>query len=137
MGSKALLFGAISLIVGVYAISLKNVQVTGMQTAQSHVNRVQKERLVDAALSLALDDVQKNGSSSKTVTGRHALGGPIDYTVIHETGTTAEIDITVNVGGNGNGRVVVAQVEQAKKKSGFRKVHRGDWRVLSVFVKKG
>jgi hypothetical protein len=137
MGSKALLFGAISLIVGVYAISLKNVQVTGMQTAQSHVNRVQKERLVDAALSLALDDVQKNGSSSKTVTGRHALGGTIDYTVIHETGTTAEIDITVNVGGNGNGRVVVAQVEQAKKKSGFRKVHRGDWRVASVFVKKG
>jgi hypothetical protein len=133
--SKVLLVGATSLIVGVYAISLKNVQTTGLQTAQSHVSRMQNERLVDAALSLALDDVQKHGSYDKTVTGRHALGGTIDYTVIRKTSSTAEIDITVKI--SGKDRIVVAQVEQAKKKSGYRKVHRGDWRVASVFVKKG
>jgi hypothetical protein len=134
--SKVLLVGATSLIVGVYAISLKNVQTTGLQTAQSLVNRLQKERIVDAALSLALDDVQKHGSHDKTVTGKHALGGTIDYTVIRKSSSSAEIDLTVTIA-NGTGRIVVAQVEQAKKKSGYRKVHRGDWRVASVFVKKG
>jgi hypothetical protein len=147
--SKTLLISATMLIVGVYAISLKSVQTTGMQTAQSQVNRLQKERLVDAALSIALDDTKKRFESNdhdyalrfdgdrKTVTGKSALGGTINYTVIRKTNSTAEIDITVNVGGNGSGRIVVAQVEQAKKKSGYRKVHRGDWRVASVFVKKG
>lgn len=142
--SKVLLVGATSLIVGVYAISLKNVQTTGMQTAQSQVSRMQNERLVDAALSIALDDTKasfagntlKHNGDSKVVTGKSALGGTIAYTVIRKTNSTAEIDITVKVG-NAKDRIVIAQVEQAKKKSGYRKVHRGDWRVASVFVKKG
>jgi hypothetical protein len=143
--SKVLLVGATSLIVGVYAISLKNVQTTGMQTAQSYVNRMQKERLVDAALSIALDDTKasfsnntlKHNGDTKVVTGKSALGGAINYTLIRKTNSTAEIDITVTTTGNGTSRIVVAQVEQQKKNHGYRKVHRGDWRVASVFVKKG
>jgi len=142
--SKTLLVSATMLIVGVYAISLKNVQTTGMQTAQSQISRMQYERLVDAALSISLDDtkssfasnVLKKTGDSKTVTGKPALGGTITYTVIRKSNTTAEIDITVKI--SGKDRVVVAQVEQpgSKKKGGYRKVQRGDWRVASVFVKK-
>jgi hypothetical protein len=142
--SKVLLVGATSLIVGVYAISLKNVQTTGFQTAQGQVDRLNNERLVDAALSIALDDtkasfaaniLKKNGDT-KTINGKSALGGTIGYTVIRKTNSTAEIDISVTSSA-GNHRIVVAQVEQSKKNSGYRKVHRGDWRVASVFVKKG
>jgi hypothetical protein len=147
--SKTLLVSATMLIVGVYAISLKNVQATGMQTAQSQISRMQYERLVDAALSISLDDtkasfsnnVLKNINDKKTITGKPALGGTIDYTITrkndHLSPNTAEIKITVRI--SGKDRVVVAQVEQpqTKKKGGYRKVQRGDWRVASVFVKKG
>jgi hypothetical protein len=142
--SKVLLVGATSLIVGVYAISLKNVQTTGMQTAQSQVERINSERLVDAALSLALDDaresfavniLKKNGDT-KTVNGKSAFGGTITYTVTRKTNSTAEINLTV-MSSSGNNRIVVAQVEQSHKQNGYRKVHRGDWCVASVFVKKG
>ena len=80
--SKVLLVGATSLIVGVYAISLKNVQSNNMQTAQSQVARIQNERLVDAALVLALDRVKNTGGIvNSTVTGMHAFGADINYTI--------------------------------------------------------
>jgi hypothetical protein len=142
--SKVLLVGATSLIVGVYAISLKNVQTTGMQTAQSQVDRITSERMVDAALSLALDDTRasfannilKKSGDTKTVNGKPAFGGTIGYTVTRKSNSTAEINLTVS-SSSGKNKVVVAQVEQARKNHGYRKVHRGDWRVASVFVKKG
>jgi hypothetical protein len=142
--SKVLLVGATSLIVGVYAISLKNVQTTGMQTAQSQVDRISNERLVDAALSLALDDAKssfanntlRQNGDTKVVSSKSALGGTIGYKLVRKSNSTAEIDITVS-SSSGMNRIVVAQVEQTKKNHGYRKVHRGDWRVASVFVKKG
>lgn len=146
MGSsaKVLLVGATSLIVGVYAISLKSVQTTSLQTAQSHVSQMQYERLVDAALSLALDDtkssfsanVLKHNGDTKTITGKSALGGTISYTIVRNSSSSAELDITVKI--SGRDRIVVAQVDQpgSKKKNAYRKVQRGDWRVESVFVKK-
>ena len=141
--SKTLLVSATMLIVGVYAISLKNVQVTGMQTAQSQVSRMQYERLVDAALSISLDDAKasfanntiNSSNPTKVVSEKLALGGTMTYTITRVSSTTATINITVKI--TGKDRIVVAQVEQVKKKGGYRKVHRGDWRVASVFVKKG
>ena len=141
--SKTLLVSATMLIVGVYAVSLKSVQTIGMQTAQSQVSRMQYERLVDAALSIALDDTKSSFASNilnsnnptKQVNNKSALGGKIEYTIILKSNSTAEIDITVRI--SGQNIVAVAQVEQLKKKSGYRNVHRGDWRVASVFVKKG
>jgi len=141
MGSSAkiLLVGATSLIVGVYAISLKSVQSAGMDSAQSQMNQMQNERLVDAALSLALDDVKKHGlpaSGVREVIGKQALGGTIDYSIK----TTGEIDLTLKrLNKNGewkNVSLAVANVEQATKKHGYRKIHRGDWRVASVYVKR-
>jgi hypothetical protein len=116
-----------------------------MQTAQSHVNRMQNERLVDAALSIALDDTKSSFASNvinsthptKQVNNKSALGGKISYTILRKSSSTAEINMTVKI--SEKDRVVVAQVEQpgSKKKIGYRKIQRGDWRVASVFVKKG
>jgi hypothetical protein len=140
--SKVLLVGATSLIVGVYAISLKNVQTTGMQTAKSQVDRMQNERLVDAALILALDKVKNTGGNiNTTVSGAQALGGDITYTISHANGDRATIQMTVTKGDFS--KTVKATVEKIsrfkvngldKQKQGFRKLHRGDWQLTSLFV---
>jgi hypothetical protein len=138
--SKVLLVGATSLIVGVYAISLKNVQTTGMQTAQSQVNRMQNERLVDAALILALNEVKKTGGNeNKTVTGAHAFGADITYTISHANGDNANILLTITKGNFTE--TVKALVERIQvshgHKKGMRKSHRGNWQLTNAFVQRG
>jgi hypothetical protein len=148
--SKVLLVGATSLIVGVYAISLKSVQTTGMQTAQSQVNRLQNERLVDAALILALNKVKStNGLTAVTDVHASVMGGDITYSVIlpsdpKDKGDIATINLTVTKGGLT--KIVVANVEKIaqskghgkdKQKKGYRKLHRGDWQLTNAFIKRG
>jgi len=145
--SKVLLVGATSLIVGVYAISLKNVQTTGMQTAQSRVDRMQNERLVDAALILALDKVKNTGgnfSTPVTVTGKHALGADISYTISNGDGDTATIFLTITKGSfKETVKATVEKISQSKghgrdrQKRGYRKMHRGDWQLTNAFVQRG
>ena len=145
--SKVLLVGATSLIVGVYAISLKNVQSTGFQTAQSQVNRMQNERLVDAALILALDKVKNTGGSFPTpvaVTGKKALGADITYTISNGDGENATILLTITKGGfTQTVKATVAKLTSGKdkdkihQKTGYRKLHRSDWQITSVFVQRG
>jgi hypothetical protein len=139
--SKVLLVGATSLIVGVYAISLKNVQTTGMQTAQSQVNRIQNERLVDAALVLAIDGVKSSGGNFPTpltVTGKHTLGADISYTLTGN-GSTGTILLTITRGDFT--QIVKATVEKIQSqhghKRGLRKLHRGDWQLTNAFVQRG
>lgn len=135
--SKVLLVGAISLIVGVYAISLKGVQTLSMQTAQSYVNRVQNERMVDAALILALDQVKNTGGSvTTTPTVRHALGADITYSISNVDSAKATIFLTITKGGFAEN--VKANVEKiSHQKNGYRKLHRGDWQLASVFIQHG
>jgi len=143
--SKVLLVGATSLIVGVYAISLKNVQTIGMRNAQSQVNRMQNERVVDAALILALDKVKNTGGFvNTTVTGKHALGADITYTISNANGDTATILLTITR--NGFTETIKALVEKIsttkghgkdRQKRGYRKMHRGDWQLDNAFVQRG
>jgi len=143
--SKVLLVGATSLIVGVYAISLKNVQTDNFKVAQSRVDLVQNERLVDAALTLALDKVKKTGGSmNTTVSGKKVLGGDVSYSITSANGKLAKIVLTVSK--NGTVRRVNATVEKIEpsagpgktsQKQGFRKIHRGNWQVTSVFNVRG
>ena len=138
--SKVLLVGATSLIVGVYAISLKNVQTAGMQTAQSHVNRMQEERLVDAAVIMAINDVKNSGGNeNKAVTGAHALGADITYSISGANGNHANIFLTITKGGFTT--TVKAKVERISgshgPKQGMRKLHRGIWQLTNAFVQRG
>lgn len=143
--SKILLVGATSLIVGVYAISLKNVQTAGMLTAQAHVDRMQNGRLVDAALILALDKVKNtDGNVNTTVTGKHALGADVTYTIQNADGDKVTIILTVTKGSfSQKVRATAEKIEQSKghgkdrQKQGYRKMHRGDWQLTSAFVQNG
>jgi hypothetical protein len=140
--SKVLLVGATSLIVGVYAISLKNVQTTGMQTAQFKVSRMQNERVVDAALILALDKVKNaNGNFPQplTVTGAHALGADLSYTI--QSQGNDKVLVTLTISRNSITQTVKAVIEKTQsshsQKRGFRKSHRGNWQLSNAFVQRG
>jgi predicted solute-binding protein len=152
MGSsaKVLLCGATSLIVGVYAISLKNVQTTSMQTAQSKVNRMQSERVVDAALVIALNYLKNtNGNTAVDKAQASIMGADVVYSIIlpsrpDDIGDKATINLTVTK--NGFSKSVVANVEKIsqskgqgkdKQKKGIRKLHRGTWQLNNTFVQRG
>jgi hypothetical protein len=143
MGSKALLFGATSLIVGIYAISLKNVQTVSMQTAQSHVNRMQNERLVDAALILALNEVKSTGGNYNTPANNpilgHVLGADISYQIKNADGSTATILLTITKGSfTETVKATVEKIGDSKgHKKGMRKSHRGNWQLSNAFVQRG
>ena len=135
--SKVILVGAISLIVGVYAISLKNVQSNNLTTAVTQVNRVQIERLTDAALSLALHHIVFMGGGSSAEcdwTQVAALGGTVKYKIPTVKNNSATVYITVKTGNDK--KQFKAIMEKKKGKKGYRKVHRGEWLVTSVFATK-
>ena len=135
MGSsaKVLLTGAISLIVGVYAISLKNVQTTNLRVAQSQVDRVQNERLVDAGLVIALDKLKGGKDATGTV---NVLGRTIKYEITPNGIQKASITLTLTEKVDGVDVILMQLNAEAKKdqphKKGFRKIHRGDWQITSV-----
>jgi hypothetical protein len=142
--SKVLLVGATSLIVGVYAISLKNVQTIGLKTAQSQVNQMQNERLVDAALVLALNKVKNTGGNYNTPTygpddaGR-VLGADISYRIKNADGNSATILLTITKGNFTE--IVKATVEKTQgshgHRWGLRRSHRGNWQLTNAFVQRG
>jgi hypothetical protein len=135
--SKVILVGATSLIVGVYAISLKNVQSKNVNTAIVQVNRVQIERLTDAALSLALHHIVFMGGGSSAVcdwTQVAALGGTVKYRIPTVKDCSATVFITVMKDGVSKNFKAIMKKENTRK--GHRKVHRGEWQVTSVFATK-
>jgi len=135
--SRVILVGATSLIVGVYAISLKNVQSNNLKTAVVQVNRVQIERLTDAALSLALHHIVFMGGGSSAQcnwTEVAALGGTVKYKIPSVKNNSATVYITVKTGDLNKNFKAVMEKKQGKK--GYRKVHRGEWLVTSVFATK-
>lgn len=148
--SRVILIGATSLIVGIYAVSLKTIQTNDIQAAMSQVNRVQTERVEDAALRVVVSRIPSNLSYSSFSDSRTALGGGSytyamfrnsysDYPsvshpyVYYWTGTvtlyppvgdpkviTIQADKSVNMGG--------------ATKPGFRRLIRGQYQVTKYFV---
>jgi hypothetical protein len=133
--SKVILVGATSLIVGVYAISLKRAETDGVAAAMKQVKRVQNERTEDAAMRAALSSfVKDRGAKDKSGTVKAIDGTNFTY-AIKARGTTA--DVTVTVLRDGVPKVITAKL--TKKSSGMgqgaRKIRRGDWEITESFVR--
>ena len=77
--SKIVLVGATSLIVGVYAVSLKNVQSNRLMAAYTDVSRVQDRYTVDAALRGALSSFQSYNGIYEVWGTKTLLGGGTYY----------------------------------------------------------
>ncbi len=134
-GSKVVLVGATSLIVGIYSLSLKKVESDYVNASSSRMKVVQLDRLAEATLRLAVNDLA-NGWSAKSVKGKKTLGGSADYT-ISKNGLTYTITATVKV--NGATKTIVATAENATGtvKKSFRSIHRGRYVVTKYYVKNG
>jgi len=134
-GSKVVLVGATSLIVGIYSLSLKKVESDYVKASSSRMKMVQLDRLAEATLRLAVNDLA-NGLSSKSVSGKKTLGGSADYAV-SKSGNTFTITATVKVSGATKTIVATAEKVTGQIKKGFRSIHRGQYVVTKYYVKNG
>lgn len=149
--AKIVLVGAASLVVGIYSVSLKRAQTSGLMTSISHVSRVQTESYEDMALRAALYRVQFNRdqdmSTVYTIASTKTLLGGGTYTydfpniainkVLNITGTvtvtppneaTKTIDLAVS-------RVNSGDPSFPTTKPGHRHFVRGKWQITKAFVR--
>lgn len=131
--SKVILVGATSLIVGVYAISLKKAETERINAALKGVERVQAERTSDAALRTALDAfVRDGGLRDKSGTMKKLDGGTFTYTIRGAGGASPRL--TVFIVRDGKTKKITTTLH--KSTSGFpkgpRRIHRGQWEVTDA-----
>lgn len=153
MGSaaKIVLVGAMSLVVGIYSVSLKRAQTTDLVTSISQVSRVQNESVEDMALRVAVYRVQANRdadmSTVYSISGTKTLLGGGTYTysflniainkVLNIAGT---VTVTVSNGATKTIDVTVSKVNAGdpafpNTKPGHRHFVRGRWQITKAFVR--
>jgi len=131
--SKVILVAATSLIVGTYAVSMKEVQTQQVAAASAEVGRLQDQQTIDAAMRSAIDDYAiKDGGSDSQGTLTAIDGGRFTYAVSRSAKT-----LTVNLTLGGKKMVATAALTRTtgNVKQGSRKIHRGKWEVGSAFVR--
>lgn len=133
--SKIVLVGATSLIVGIYSLSIKRVESSYVSASVNRAKTVQLDRVAEAALRLAVNNLANNPASTKSVRGKKVLGGLVTYRI--EQGNPVTVTATVDIGGTT--KTIVAYVEKAtgQVKKSFRSIHRGKWVVTKYYVRNG
>jgi len=134
--SKVILVGATSLIIGIFAVSLKTIQTNDIKTAMVDTKRVQFEQVQAAAVRSAMYYFVYYGCGNLPLTSKNALGGGT-YSYKFENTTSSATDLTVTVSLDGVSRVITARVENTfglGVNQGPRKMHRGTWQVTKYYV---
>jgi len=137
--SKVVLVGATSLIVGIYALSIKKVETDYVATSAKQVQTVQADRLVEAALRLAVDKIAYyRGSLHKlTKKDQEILGGTVDYDITNGTSTSADLRVTASIGGVTKSVIAHVVKTTGTIKKGLKSIHRGQWTVTKYYVYQG
>lgn len=142
--SKVVLVGATSLIVGIYALSIKRVETDYVGTCARRVQTVQADRLTEAGLRLAVDAIANTNGSLKKLTkiGQKVLGGTVNYDISETSGRkSSSYDLTVTVSIGGVTKRAIAHVEKLKGNdkilNGLKSIHRGHWIVKDYYLQKG
>lgn len=137
--SKVVLVGATSLIVGIYALSIKKVESNYVATAMKRVQTVQADRLAEAGMRFALNRIaNSNGSLNKlTKIGKKVGDGVVNFDISNGTPSSADLTVTVDIGGVT--KTVTAHVERVTGsiKRGLKSIHRGQWIVTKYYVHQG
>ncbi len=153
--SKIILVGATSLIVGIYAVSLKNVQTNDVTTALVDVKRVQFERVQAAAVRSALSVFYAWGAGDLSGTRNALGGGTFSYSFSSHWNSGAWDPRTLSYGAydyanmaitlylDGVPRTITARVERTDLagsygyvKQGPRKMCRASWEVTKYYVQR-
>jgi hypothetical protein len=135
--SKVVLVGATSLIVGIYALSIKKVETDYVATSAKHVAMVQADRLAEAGLRLAVDKIANMNGSLKKLTKKdqYVLGGIVDYNISNGTSSSADLTVTVSIGGVTKSAIAhVVKKDRGKISKGLKSIHRGQWIVTEYYV---
>jgi hypothetical protein len=143
--SKIILIGATSLIVGIYAVSLKKVQTNDINTALVEMKRVQFERVQAAAIRTAIDKFISAPyyGSYDISSSRFQLGNDTTFTYSFtgtDPGVSSSLQVTVYQRNQYNvfvPRIITATVTNTSSggvKQGPRRIHRGTWQVTKYYV---
>ncbi len=144
--SKIILIGATSLIVGIYAVSLKKVQTNDINTALVEMKRVQFERVQAAAIRTAIDKFISNpylGLYDIPPLTRPQLGSDASFTYSFtgtNPGVSSNLQVTVYQRNQYNTLVprtitaTVTNISSGGVKQGPRRIHRGTWQVTKYYV---
>jgi hypothetical protein len=134
--SKVVLVGATSLIVGIYALSIKKVETDYVGTTTKHVAMVQADRLAEAGMRLAVDKIAHyNGSLTRlTKKDQKVLGGTINYKISDGTRDHAKLTVTATVGGITKTAIAYVARISGKPPKGMKSIHRGKWCVTSYYI---
>jgi hypothetical protein len=134
--SKVVLIGATSLIVGIYALSIKKVETDYVGRSTKHVAMVQADRLAEAGMRLAINKIaQYNGSLRRlTKKDQNVLGGTVTYRIHDGTSSSANLTVTATIGGVTKTAVAHVTKIWGKPPKGMKSIHRGKWCVTSFYI---
>ena len=145
--SKVVLVGATSLIIGIFAVSLKTVQTNDIKTAMVDTKRVQFEQVQAAAVRTAMSLFVSYGGGDLSGSRNALGGGTYSYSFVSHWNTTYAnydyADLTLTATLDGVARNITARVENVSLRSdpskryvkqGPRKMHRGTWEVVKYYV---
>ncbi len=151
--SKIILIGATSLIIGIYAVSLKTVQTDDISSSLVEVKRVQYERIQAAAVRSCLSLFVAYGGGDLDGTRTQLGGGTFSYQfkshwnssvwdALNWTWGAYDFStLTLTTYLDGVPRVITARVERTDLstsygyvKQGPRKIHRANWEVTKFYV---
>jgi hypothetical protein len=155
--SRVVVVGAMSLVVGIYGLSLKRVQTADMDASMMPVKRVQFEHKVAADVRSAMnwwvgtyENYKSTHLGSKppsalySTTGTSFGGGTFSYTFNYSNALdTAGLRLLPPVAYQDSvRRVITGVVENSATYSdpilqGPRKMRRGTWQVTKFFVQRG
>jgi hypothetical protein len=138
--SRVVLVGAMSLVVGIYGVSLKKVQSADLDASLMPVKRVQFERKAAAAVRSALNIWVGNGYAFDYGGSGNALGGGTFTYDFHYNSYYDYVDVTLNVKAYQDPapRVVTARLQNTWGYGGMlqgpKKMRYGTWQATKYFV---
>jgi hypothetical protein len=150
--SRVVVVGAMSLVVGIYGLSLKKVQAVDLDASLMPVKRVQYERKVAAAVRSAMSDWELKyrlyGPPSTypyQLTGPTTSclgGGSFNYTFTYDPYYHyADLSLSMTSFQDSLPRVITARVENLGSywamTQGPQKMRRGVWQTTKFFVQRG
>ena len=145
--SRIVLVGGMSLVVGIYGVSLKGVQTANMGASLMPVKRVQYEGKEAAAVRSAMNDwetkVRLYGPQTGLTGGPASClgGGTFTYEFKNGTANYADLSLSMTSYQDFLPRVVTASVMKkgstGELSQGPRTLRRGVWQVTKYYVQRG
>jgi len=133
--SKVMLLGAVTVIIGMYALKIKEADRTVATIGGYRAYEFQALELAKSGIDLAVDELSASNTSSFS-RSNSLMGGTVNYAVSYVDMDTRKITSTATV--NGKTRTLTAYVAKAGSGTlavGKKKKKWSRWTTVKVYVK--